>query len=183
MLDSTATFKQFEPMVEGAAWKAHKQYGLEHDDAKGMAYEIFCTTLRRHDPERASFSTYLYGSLDRRLKNYAMRYLQKHNRKQLPRIDNIDDMQITDYRYSLFSTTMDKLEESLGLSDDAQEIIDFIISREWEIPGCGMNRVPRISYTVTWFRAHGWKVERVKKAWQEIKAWWQTGEINKHAFS
>lgn len=179
MIDNcTEVFKQFQPMVEGFAWKAHRKYHLELDDAKGMAYEIFCITFQKYDPEQASFSTYLYGSLEHRLRNYALNYKQKSCRKEFSFIDDIDEVQIADIRYGVFSDTMDRLEESLELPSDAQDIIDFIIGREWEIPGYHpKNYAPRFSFTKKWFETNGWNPIRIKRAWEEARRWWHDGVL------
>ena len=67
-------------------------------------------------------------------------------------IENYDynKEEITDISYELFEAAMDRLESSLELSKDAQEILDYLISREWETPG--INRVPRLHSVKQYFR-------------------------------
>jgi hypothetical protein len=81
---------------------------------------------------------------------------------------------IEDVTYEQFEAAMDRLEESLDLSEDAQDIIDYLISREWETPG--INRVPRLYSIKKYYRYwKGWMPKRTEQAWEEIKDWWKSG--------
>ena len=85
-----------------------------------------------------------------------------------------DKQEIEDARFEQFEAAMDRLESCLDLSDDAQELIDFLISREWEIPGIG--RVPHLSSAKKYCRYwKGWAHKRTEAAWNEAKDWWQSG--------
>ena len=188
MINSTEAFKQYQPLIEGFAWKATKRYRyLEHDDIRQQAYLIFCETIERYDENRkVKFITFLYHRL-RTLNDYCrysnnrvMRVLFLYDIDLYQKSDKIDieNYEIEDYiedsSYELFEAAMNRLEESLELSEDAQDIIDYLISREWETPG--INRVPRLYSIKKYYRYwKGWMPKRTEQAWEEIKDWWKSG--------
>jgi hypothetical protein len=175
MINSTEAFKQYQPLIEGFAWKATKRYRyLEHNDIRQQAYLIFCEAIERYDENRkVKFITFLFHRL-RTLNDYC-----DFNRKilfndDIEFNDDGEDESLADPSYELFEAAMDRLEESLELSEDAQDIIDYLISREWETPG--INRVPRLHSIKKYYRYwKGWMPKRTEQAWEEIKDWWKSG--------
>jgi DNA-directed RNA polymerase specialized sigma subunit len=173
MINSTEAFKQYQPLIESFTWKATKRYRyLEHDDIKQQAYLIFCEAIERYDPSRnAQFITFLYHRL-RTLNDYC-----KFNRtvdSQIQLFDSDQEENVIDVTFEQFEAAMGRLEESLELSEDAQDIIDYLISREWETPG--INRVPRLYSIKKYYRYwKGWMPKRTEQAWEEIKDWWKSG--------
>ena len=173
MINSTEAFKQYQPLIEGFAWKATKRYRyLEHDDIRQQAYLIFCETIERYDENRkVKFITFLYHRL-RTLNDYC-----KFNRtvdSQIQFFDSDQEEELIDVTFEQFEAAMGRIEESLELSEDAQDIIDYLISREWETPG--INRVPRLYSIKKYYRYwKGWMPQKTEQAFNEIKAWWQSG--------
>lgn len=192
-MNATKAFKQFQPMIEGAAWKAHRHYHIDVEELRGQAYLVFCEAIERYDPNKASFSTHLFSRL-RTVKDYASqerRKCQKETSFQAKEKREDNDVNVgLDYignggtfglcagtdlipevRYEQVEEAMDRLETALDLSEDAQDILDFLIGREWETPG--INRVPRL-YTVKKYYRYwkGWMPQRTEKAWEEIRNWW-----------
>lgn len=176
MINSTKIFKQYQPLIEGFTWKATKRYRyLEHDDIKQQAYLIFCEAIERYDETRnVKFITFLFHRL-RTLNDYC----QFNNRIKISEIyinphDDEEKIKLVDVSYEQFEAAMDRLESSLELSEDAQEILEYLISREWETPG--INRVPRLHSVKQYFRYwKDWMPKRTEAAWDEIKSWWQSG--------
>lgn len=187
---STRQFNQFRPMVEKAAWEYSKKYHLDFSEIEGQGYLIFCEALEKLDPTKASFATYLYGELnrlDRYCKNEHRNNLKSVQRIKHPKVrgygHNIyinrlytDDATI--YDYSIFEKVLDKMDYEISLSGDAKDILQYILSREWE--DVEKNWIPRFSHIKEIYGLRGWKNSRILRTWQEIKLWWQ--ESNKDSF-
>lgn len=175
-------FQQFRPMIEGAAWTAAKRYQIEVTELRSQAYLIFCEAVERFDSSRAYkgkeeklFESFLFNRL-RTINDFAKDFKKKTD--YIPFINEQNDYKIEiclkDTRIEDFEIAMDKLESGLALSEDAQEIIDFIISRQWETPG--FNRVPRLHSVQRYYRYwKGWMPQRTARAWEEIRTWWKSG--------
>jgi len=187
---STKQFNQFRPMVEKAAWKYSKKYHLDYEEISGQGYLIFCEALEKLDPSKASFSTYLFGELDR-LDNYCKKEYRK-NFKSVQRIkrpkvcgyghnifiNRLYPDNSTIYNYSIFEKVIDKMDYEISLSDDAKDILRYILSREWE--DVEKNWIPRLSYVKKVYMDKDWKNSRILRTWQEIRNWWL--ESNKDSF-
>jgi hypothetical protein len=186
---STKQFLQFRPMVEKAVWKYSKKYHLEYEEISGQGYLIFCEALKRLNPSKASFSTYLFNELNR-LDNYCKCEYRK-NLKSVQRIkkcsrgygknlfiNRLYPENNTIYDYNVFSKVLDKMDYEISLSDYAKDILQYILSREWE--DVERNWIPRFSYIKEVYVNKGWTGNRIINSWNEIRQWWQ--ESNKDAF-
>jgi hypothetical protein len=177
-------------MVEKAVWKYSKKYPLDYSEVQGQGYLIFCEALEKLDPQKASFSTYLYNELNR-LDNYC-RCEYRKNLKSVQRIkhskqrgyghnlfiNRIYTDERMEYSYSIFSKVLNKLDYEISLSDDAKKIVQYIVSREWE--NVGVNWKPKLSHIQEKYQKEGWDISRIKKTWNEIREWWQSS--NKDQF-
>jgi hypothetical protein len=187
---STKQFNQFRPMVEKAVWKYSKKYHLDFTDVEGQGYLIFCEALEKLDPSKASFSTYLFNELER-LEQYCKKEYRKNN-KSIQRIkvarkrgyghniyiNRLYPDNSTIYNYSIFEKVLDKMDYEISLSDDAKDILQYILSREWE--DVEKNWIPKLSYVKKVYMDKGWKNSRILRTWQEIREWWL--ESNKDSF-
>ena len=187
---STKQFNQFRPMVEKAVWRYSKKYHLDYQEISGQGYLIFCEALEKLDPSKASFSTYLFNELERLDPYCKMEY-----RKSLKSVQRIKHSKVrgyghniyinrlypdnsTVYNYSIFEKVLDKMDYEISLSDDAKDILRYILSREWE--DVEKNWIPRLSYIKKIYMDKGWKNSRILKTWHEIRLWWL--ESNKDYF-
>ena len=187
---STKQFNQFRPMVEKAIWKYSRKYHMDREDVSGQAYLIFCEALKRLNPSKASFSTYLFNELNR-LDNYCKCEYRK-NLKSVQRIKYnhirgyghnifINRLYVEEtikYDYKVFEKVLNKIDYEISLSDDAKDILQYILSREWE--DVENNWIPRFSYIKKVYINKGWTGNRIINSWNEIKLWWQ--ESNKDQF-
>jgi hypothetical protein len=187
---STKQFNQFRPMVEKAVWKYSKKYHLDFAEIEGQGFLIFCEALEKLDPSKASFSTYLFGELDR-LDQYCRKEYRK-NKKSVQRIkhskvrgyghniyiNRLYPDNSTIYNYSIFEKVLDKMDYEISLSDDAKDILQYILSREWE--DVEKNWIPRFSHIKEIYGLKGWANNRIQKTWREIREWWL--ESNKDSF-
>lgn len=196
-------FNQYRKMIENAAWKASRIFRMDVEDLRAQAYLIFCEAIERYDPGKASFSTHLFNRLrtindycvmqKRRLTdafydntNYHVsstrtgsdyRYHlelanEKINRRQIAFFDDC-----IDYNYQIFQEAVERLESKSDLSKDAQDILSFILGREWEDVESKVKRVPRFSMVSQIYRRKNWPISRTKKAWSEIKTWWVSSAV------
>jgi DNA-directed RNA polymerase specialized sigma24 family protein len=169
-MEATELFDQFRPMVEGFVWKAYKHHRfLEKEELQSEAYLIFCETVKTYDPQKASFSTYLYRGLKDRLGNYC-RIQYKRNHYILPKDTDTNV-------FAKFIQTMESIDDKAVLSDDARTILDFIISRKWELPGEYTKKPSFHSITKWYYYMYNWDKKRIASAWNEIGQWWNKEAI------
>jgi len=160
----TKQFEQVKPLINGIAYRYAKKYRLDKDEVKSQAYEEFCKVIDQYDPNKGELTTFVHSKL-LILTHYCKR------EKENPFFAS-GEMLIEDTNQKYFDDEMEKLETGLELSEDAQEVLSFIIGREWETPGIS-KCLPRLSYTIKWMQYNfDWKFDRTKRAWEEIKVWW-----------
>jgi len=160
-------YHDFRGMLEKAVWKKSKQYRLlERDEILSEAYCYFCEIARNYDPTRALFSTYLYRGLEMRLNQYCKKEQQKKYKTMSDKYDRNEEVS-----FKRFVQTIELADSILSLSDDARELLDFILGREWEIPGWGY---AKISYhSVFRHYKNDWEQSRINDAWTELGQWWK----------
>ena len=198
-------FNQYRSMIEGAAWRASRIFKMDVEDLRAQCYLIFCEAINTYNPTKASFSTYLCNRLrtvndscvclQRRqtdafydntnfkidFKGYGSgggRVWKRHYtyEKIISRqISSFDD--VTDYRQENFVEAIERLESKSELSKDAQDILSFILGREWEDVESKVKRVPRYSAVSAIYKKRNWQPSRTKKAWSEIKTWWVSSAV------
>jgi len=186
---SLKQFNQFLPMIEKATWHYSRKYRLDRNELQGQGYLIFCEALERFDEKKASFSTYLFNELSRL--NIYCKEEYRHKYKDIQRIKkekqrgygknlfvNRMNMENIYCDYAIFNKVLGRLDYEISLSNDAKEIVTYILSRDWE--NVEINWKPRFSYIQKRYLEIGWTQNRVKKAWREIKEWWASG--NKDQF-
>lgn len=202
-MEAIELFNQFRPMVEGFVWKAYKHHRfLEKEELQSEAYLIFCETVKTYDPQKASFSTYLYRGLKDRLGNYCrIQYKRQHilidtgwesdgkinnNGKSCSMAMRVYDKDCYCYNkrpvlygidwpeksFNKFIETMEVIDSKTVLSNDAKTILDYIISRKWEIPGV-YTKKPSYHSILNWYHyMYKWPKSRVENAWNELGTWW-----------
>lgn len=188
---ATKQFKQFLPMIEKAVWHYSRKYHLERSDLEGQAFLIFCEALKTFDKEKASFSTYLTRTLNIKLSSYCIttnkrKYnilrCKESNRRGYGKTNYIKLESTNDIleccSYDIFDKVITRMDYEMSLSNDAKEIVDFIVSRKWEI--VDSNWKPRLSYIKRVFCNNGWTGKRVIKGYNEVREWWNSS--NKDQF-
>jgi hypothetical protein len=187
---SSRQFNQFRSMVEKAVWKYSRKYHLDYSEVQGQGYLIFCEALEKLNPDKASFSTYLFNELNR-LDNYCKCEYRK-NKKSVQRIKHnhirgyghnifINRLYVEEtikYDYKVFEKVLNKIDYEISLSDDAKDILQYILLREWE--DVDINWIPRFSHIKKVYADKGWAGNRIKNTWTEIQNWWQNS--NKDQF-
>ena len=188
---STKQFLQFRPMVEKAVWKYSKKYHLDFTEIEGQGYLFFCEALETFDEQyNCKLSTHIYHKLTRLdsycntlySRNQSIQHCKKDHRRGYGKSLRMPFMNITEidtiFDYDIFSKVLDKIDYEISLSDDAKDILQYILSREWE--DVETNWIPRLSHIKKVYTNKGWAGNRIKDSWNEIKLWWQ--ESNKDQF-
>ena len=163
-------FRDYRAMIENAAWNASRIFKMDIEDIRSQSYLIFCEAVASFDPNKASFSTHLYTRL-RTINDYCVSQQRRNNTPEFP---TMEAGIWWDHWYA-FTDALERLESRLELSADAQEILAFILGREWENPNAESKRLPRFSMVKSIYRKRNWMPLRTKRAWDEIKTWWESG--------
>ena len=158
-------FKQFKPMLQKAAWNIKRKYRfIDYADIQSEAYAIFCETLQKFNPEKASSSTYLYSRLQKLNRKYG--YV---NKEKIYYESNSENDLNGICSLPVFEKVMERIDSKLRLSEDARHILNFITSRCWEVPGIVQLR-PTYYATKRWYHyGEKWEYARFDRAWKEIK--------------
>jgi hypothetical protein len=171
--EKTELFNQYRAMIEDAAWKTARKFAVEVEETRSTAYIVFCEAIDRFDANKNTlFGSYLYY----RLKTVKDIYSKPHRKRKL--IQNYSVVrqncaEFADITLEIFKTEMETMETALCLSEDAQGVLNFLISREWETPGTA--KTPRLHSVQKWLKYQfDWMPSRTKKAWDELKVWWQS---------
>ena len=176
--------KQYLPMIEKAVWYHYHKFHLDKADLESQGFLIFCEAVKKYDKNLGSFSTYLTHELKRL--NFYSKTEFKHKYKDVTRIKmynkrgyginvyvnkiNIDESTPCESDYKCFEKVLDKIDYEVSLSQDAKEIVNYIISKEWE--DVEKNWKPRFSHIQKLYSEKGWARTRIINAWKEIKEWW-----------
>lgn len=165
-------FNQYRSMIEGAAWRASRIFRMDVEDLRAQSYLIFCEAIEKFNPTRAGFGTYLFDRL-RTINDYCVMQVRRDKHPELP-----DGSAIVWWdNFFEFEQAIERLESKSELSKDAQEILSFILGREWEDVNAKVKRVPRYSAISAIYRKRNWQPSRTKKAWSEIKTWWVSSAV------
>lgn len=176
---STKYFAQYKPMLDQAARAASRKYRIPFEETQANAYLLFCEAIERYDETKASFSTFLTWRLQHLnavcVKERGLKYDGERQVAARRRVVEFDD-RIHSHYVHYFEDELDKLESALELSQDAQDVLEFILGREWDIPSVSRWK-PKLASTARWFEFdRGWTFGRCKAAWHEIRTWWNAKE-------
>jgi len=177
-------FDKYVDMVRNRSWKYAKAFNVDYEDVEAEGFKIYCICLSKHNPAKASFSTYLYRNLEGRLADYCEIFV---NRTYL---DNLDaDAQ---HLRTVMETQMicDSAQNSRlcieGVEKDYEPSRKRMLenAKQYLSPFCfsvlvyilensfkpGSQRKPTVKRLA---KAMGFDVSSVEKAWQELGSYWQ----------
>ena len=165
-------FKQYEKMVNSAAWKVVNKYGIPFEDCLSESYLIYAEAVQKYDKQLASFSTFLYTMLQSRLISFAkktIRYNYKWFNEYKQDYDSISYIPGGE-KY------LEKVIESLyiadsaitELSEDALYILEFVL----EMDNIG-EPVFKSSIKDAFLLGFNWANGRFVKAIKELQIWWR----------
>lgn len=164
-------FDKYVNLIRSRAWEYSKKYGIEYSELESQGYLIYCECLEKYDVTKSGFSTYLYIQLNR-----LGDFVKTYKRQQGYFLDN--NSIYNDDGEELFTsdilpapeelTTVSQLLESAicYLSDEAFELLKWIIGRSWEQK---YKPVPTIKMAMKFFDK---SQEVIEKLWDECKSYW-----------
>jgi len=158
-------FEDYIRMIHKIAKAKYGQTGIEYEELVGRGTLIFYESVASFDPALASFSTYLYNNLNRKMVCY----------KELEGVGKevgIDDdmYEIIIGRASMPHKDVEFIDTVRNLSNEAQEVVAIVFNcptdlmfegrgMQKNILGCIKNRL----------RAMGWKEYQISNSFKEIR--------------
>lgn len=166
-------FEDHINMCRKAAWKITKKYYLEYEEVEAQSFLIYAEAIEKfNDKKGTKFSTYLW---------YRLLILNEYAQKQFNNNQNssedLEDFQNTafakSYDFELFVEILEFYDSAdLILSDDAIRLLAHVLD-DYYSKGPSLNSVH-----LYFKRNFTWKPARVKKAWKEVKSWWETHNMS-----
>lgn len=171
-------FDDYVAMVRDFAHFYTKCYGMDYADVEAQGFLIYCISLRDFNG-LASFSTFLYGNLKGRLRDYCKQQ-QRHDKDK----DSLDTSLTNETCTTFVEALADKRtsftkEELLSyakclLTPDAYKVLCWVLDRQWEVDDSTESKIhaPLQSFFCD---IKKWRLNRVYSAWLEIKDFWYSG--------
>jgi hypothetical protein len=154
--------------VNKAVIDAYVRTGIPEDELRGEAWLVYCKAYRGFNPRRGTkFNTYLMAALYKGLANFAARY-RYH-----------DDLFSLEYAETKPSRHHMLIEEAIyfsqvirGLSNEAQAVVDILLSCPGELAAMAKNDTPKAirGALYRYLRALGWTWPRIWGAFKEVRA-------------
>lgn len=168
---------QFEKYVDLIRKRAHQyseKYGIDYSEMESQGFLIYCEYLEEYDVDKAKFTTYLYIQLNR-LNDYAKTYRRQKGYLITDYFGSVDessgeetdrDYEITSPKYELPQVSEFLKEAKEELSEDAFNLIVWIVKKDWEGKG---RRTPTISMAMKYFNKTRQKITEI---WEECREFW-----------
>lgn len=164
---AAAMFHKYRNMIRKKAWKVAKAYYLQNleltfKELCSDGYLIFLQTLEMYDETQGSFSTYL----SERLKGIADLHFREN--KDITKMD-YDSFALEEFDATSFDAFQQTLElqqcADTELSEDAQKVLDYIISNP--------DKRHTENSIRTYFRQNfNWSVKKAEMSFAELQRWW-----------
>ena len=166
-----ALFEKYANLIRKRAHEYSEKLNIDYEEMEAQGFLIYCRCLEEYDASRAGFCTYLYTQLNR-LGDFARTYIRQKGVliQDYYSEGNPDDKK--DYEQNLVARELSPevedflVEAKSELSDEAYQLLVWIIKREWEHKN---KRTPTISMAVKHFN-HTRQV--IEGAWEECKNFW-----------
>lgn len=166
-------FEKYVNMIRSRAWEYSKASGIDYSELESQGYLIYCECLEKYDITKSGFSTYLYIQLNR-----LGDFVRTYKRQKGVCIQDYFGKDVQDSELNL-EEEIESCEEGLSLSSflseakeflsqDAFEIIEWIVLRSWERKN---KRTPTISMAVKHFNK---SKEIIETAWNECSNFWNS---------
>lgn len=165
------SFEKYVKLIQKRAWEYAQKTGYDYDELEAQGYLIYCECLEKFDITKSSFSTYLYIQLNR-LNDYIV-----INNRQSCKSYNLNEYeeQLLESKYETVNIR-ELLESSKQyLTIEAQNVLEWLISRSWERKGV---RTPSINRIIEEFNI---SKNRAEALWNECKNYWQ--EVGYYIYS
>lgn len=168
---ASVSFEDYKPMILDFAYKYSRKYHLEQDDVISQGYLIFVEAAKKFDETRAKFSTYLWSRLFFYLSTYCSEQCY-YSSKSIFETEEEFDYWLEDEIRTCPDLDLDKEFNVKLLSDEAKQVLQYIIYRDWEVPGKSRSK-PSYGTVENEFVKRGWRKRDVFKSWNELRSWWR----------
>ena len=81
--------EKYQRMISKWAWHYSKLFRQDYKELEAQGYWIYCQCVKKHNPAKASFSTYLTNNLRGRIRDYARGWV-----KQIEEIEATDEINL-----------------------------------------------------------------------------------------
>lgn len=148
-----------------------KAKNIDIDEVKSEANIIFMNILSKFDETKnTKLSSYLFKSVYYGIFDYCLNKGSYRKSNAYKSNENSIDPFIFDF--VIFNKVFEKINYEM-LSTDAQHILNYILSRDWEDTTKEKNKKPsKHSISKKYNLKYGWTYSRIEKAWNEISIWW-----------
>lgn len=169
-------FEDYKKMIHNAAWKAHRETGIEYEEFYGIGQLIFVEALKTFNPSISTFSTHLYHNL-KGIKNPFKRV--ENTQAFMPFYDEdgaIEGGQTVENFLMSNSAPVhheyEFLETMVNLTTEAKEVVKIIFECPQEIISEAMHQPKRMIGNLTKIlKGQGWRYQTdILPVFKEIKA-------------
>lgn len=174
-------YLQYEKMIYKAIHSSiinSKIKNYEMDELISEANLIFTNVISKYDDSKnTKLSSFLYKSVYYGIFDYCLNkgsFIKKNKYK-----NNEINFDPLIFDYVIFNRVFEKINFEM-LSMDSQNILNYILSREWEdIENEKIKKPSKHSISKRYNLKYGWTYSRIHKAWNEIQSWWnKEGYLN-----
>jgi hypothetical protein len=159
-------YEDFKPMIISRARSWYGKAGNDLEDLISEGNEVFCYSIEKFDPSKATFSTYFYNSLNIHYMN--MMNLSKCKKAPKPASDIDDNMfyltSISVERETMFRQLVNDLPR------DAKEVVMAIFETPAEIiEVLEIKKITKSAIFQYFTQIKGWTQNRVWKAFNKVQ--------------
>lgn len=174
-------YSDFVAMLRARAWHYARSYNMDQDELFCEANLAFIEAVRDFEPDRASFSTFLFSRVSGKLSDFCRR---EHRRAGIPLEENHfsnvpGDAPINDFLATAdLSFRRQELARSAekNLTDDAREVLGHLCAGDFEespTAANGRRRAPSVFRAQQYMRKkRQWSRIRTAEAWEDIGNWY-----------
>ena len=169
-------FGEFVKMIRERSWHFARKFNLDYEDVEAQGFLIYCIALEKHDPLKASFSTYLYQNLTGRLQDYCEQYYS-HVSKDINSVDlrfetELDMVMIDKLDLLPARSTEPTLEQFMDYAEHYLSSFTFSILK-WivhdRLSGFQSQKNPSL---IAMSKKLNIDIDVLKKAWEELGTFW-----------
>lgn len=164
-------YQQYEDCIRRLVWKYVKKSSFEFDELFSEANQGFLHAVDTYNPNKASFHTHLYWTVNGKLRNYCNNHLNQSTKEV-----ELNEFKLITNHNPESTCIFNNLIENL--SKETQEVVQTIFNTPLEmielVRKMSASRQGHMyvykSNVTRYFKDLGWKKKKILKAYSEIKA-------------
>lgn len=172
-------YEDYANMIKKKARDFSKSYNVPYEELYSEGNLIYCECLENFDILKASFSTFFYMTLNFKLSDFCKHYNKQIDESLHDVLNGNESDDELDENNSKCLCCYDNSVSEQNLLDDAKShlsdmaytILNYILSRKWEIKG----RIKPCKTTVA--KALNTSAYLLTPAWEELANYWNTEGI------